>query len=130
MCGRRRVWAQRIPRTRPTPYWHEGISVPARGEIDTGQVRNAVGIVEASGVLELDAEGFDKGAGQQGTAVFVAFAFADGDFAAVEVHILDSESEALHESQARAVEETCHEVVSSRELSEGGTGLFGGENGG
>ena len=114
-----------------------GHSRPALGYLrprasgSSTQPRSLGGIV---GVLELDfaevaLEPFDEASRQHGaTAVLASLAVADADLEAVEVDVLDPEGGALHEPEARAVQDEGHQPGYSVDVLEQGSHLLGGEH--
>ncbi len=79
---------------------------------------------------EVVAQALPAGVGEQGDAVLVALAVADGDGAEREVDVLDSETEALEDAHPGAVEEENDELDGAFDAAEEGGDLFAAEDGG
>jgi hypothetical protein len=98
-----------------------------------GQMGAAVALldivpVEGPDAIDLLAQGFFQGAGQQGDAVLRALAVADDEMALAEVDVLDPEAEAFQQSEAGAVEQAGHQSIRAVELVEDGADLVAGQD--
>lgn len=89
-----------------------------------------VGFVKLFGLLELETKGFDGAGGEQGEAVFLAFAIAHDDLMLAEVDIFDAQAEGFEEAEAGAVEEEGDELVDAGDAVDNGAGFLFGEDGG
>ena len=74
------------------------------GQVDGAVTAGQVVLVQASNLVQVFLEVFDQGFGQDGDAVLLALAVADGDGAVVKVQVLNSEAQTFHEAEAAAVE--------------------------
>ena len=86
--------------------------------------------MEVADEFDLTLQAGDDGLGEHGDAVFAAFSLADVDDVFVEIDILDAEGDTFGETEAGAIEEACHEEVSSVEMGKDLADLGGGEDDG
>jgi hypothetical protein len=78
--------------------------------------------------FELGLQGSVKAGREHGHAVFVAFTLAIGELILSEISVLDAQAHALHEAQAGALEQACHEKFGSGKVAENGFDFGTGEN--
>ncbi len=100
------------------------------GEIDFAIAGGQVFLVQEADAFDLAAQVRDDGIGQGDKAVFFAFAIADGDGFVLEVEVFDPQTDAFHQTKARAVEQLGHEFPDSVEAVEDEADFLRGENGG
>jgi hypothetical protein len=82
------------------------------GDVDTCDAGLAVVLPCFSGDFNLPGDWFAEADGQDGDAVFVAFALSDGESATGGVDVLDAKADEFGESESCAVLELCGELVS------------------
>jgi hypothetical protein len=91
--------------------------------------RDAFGYLEGADVLDLAAEGLDRGGRQEGGAVLLSLAVADDDPDLVEVDVLDPQPEAFHQPEAGPVEQAGGQPGGAVELGQDGAGFLAAEDG-
>lgn len=82
----------------------------AIGEIDRHGTGGAVAIVEDADAVEMGMETMHEGFGQDGDAIFIAFAAAHSDEVACQVDVFDAEGEEFGYAEAGTVGKLCHEA--------------------
>jgi len=100
------------------------------GEFDAAVALAQVVLVYLFDAAEVFLERGDDGAGQQGDAVFHAFAVADGDLNAGKVNVFDAQGEALVQAEAATVEQLGHQFVSPGQESDEAAGFYYGQDDG
>ena len=72
----------------------------------------------------------DQAVGQDGHAVLSTVAVADGDGAVGEIQVFDPQAQAFHQPQARAIQQSGHQLVRTRQLAEEALHLVASQDGG
>jgi hypothetical protein len=65
--------------------------------------------MESAHRLQMDPQGFDSSHRKHRYAVFVSLAVTHHDLLVAEIEVFDPQPQAIHQSQARTIEECCHE---------------------
>ena len=100
------------------------------GEEDVGLVGGEVLGVEEPHLREMLGQCLFQPPGEHGEAILLAFAVSNGDLVHFEINVFDPEAQALHEAQARSVQEGSHEVGGAIERTEDRADLGPGEDDG
>jgi hypothetical protein len=87
-------------------------------------------LVEQLSLLELVAEGGDRGLGQEGEAIFATFTRANQDLGLGEVDVFAPECEAFVEAKAATIEQLEQEAIDASGVLDNGVGFFWGEDNG
>ena len=72
--------------------------------------------MEGLGVAQLTLQGGMQAIGQDSIPIFVSFAISNDDLTAVKVNIFHSQANALHQTEAAAVEELSHQLIRVRQV--------------
>ena len=99
------------------------------GQVHPTEAVAQVGDVDGEDVVNLAAERLDQRGREDGRPVPLPLAVADDDARLVEVDILDPQPEALHQPQARAVEQAGGQPGGAVELGQYGSRLLAAEDG-
>ncbi len=105
-------------------FFGEGI-----GESDLAKARREVFLVKQANTLDLTTQVGDDSFGERDNAILFPFAIAHGDGLVFEINVLDTQTDAFHQAQARAIEQLCHEFVGAVELGDDAQDLVTGEDG-
>ena len=62
-------------------------------------------------LVEVQAQGFEKGIGEHSDAIILAFAVTDDDLVVCEIKVFDTQTQNFHEAQAAAIQKLSHETV-------------------
>jgi len=100
------------------------------GEVDLSKTGSQVFFVKEAGAFDLAFQIGDDGFGQGGDAVLFALPVADGNCPVVEIDILDAQADAIHQTQAAAVEQLSHEFVDALKLGDDAQDFIAGQDGG
>ncbi len=99
------------------------------GKIDLTKASREVFFVKQAHTLDLTTQVGDDGLGEGNDAILFPFAIAHGDGLVFESDVLDAQTDAFHQAQARAIEQLCHEFVGAVELGDDAQDLVTGEDG-
>lgn len=88
------------------------------GHLDAAEAAGEVFLLEDADFLQVLLQFGLERFGEHGAAVFVALAFADGDFVSFEVEVLDAQAEAFEKAHAGAVEQLGDEEIGVGQLGE------------
>jgi hypothetical protein len=97
-------------------------------QFDTSEAALKIGFVVSPRDLDLPPKSCVGGLGEHRAAVLFAFGFPDGQFAAGEVDVLDSQTQGFQQSQTRPVEQQGNCPMDPIELAEDAACLVAREN--